>query len=160
MKSKFSVFAFALMMFFSLSSSSPISESAKSALTSISPENEKQPSAMEKVLSSKVGKWAMKRMEKRHNRLSAKLAAAEKAGDVKKVERIKQKMSAKASLTRIGLWLMVGGLLALIIGFVIALGSATSGSSSGFGLGALLYVLGGLAFSVGVILLIIGLVQG
>ena len=140
-----------MMVFFSLSNASSVSVSATSPLTSISPKADKQSAFMSKILSSKAGKFIMKKLEKRHKRLSIKLAAAEKAGDVKKAERIKQKMSAKGSLTRVGIELMVGGFLTFITGFVMA---------GGFGAGAILLWLGWLAFLIGLIILIIGLVQG
>ncbi len=159
------------LAFFTLSSfapsgtsvSAPVIANAITATTSEAPKADKKARLMQKMLNTKVGKWALRKMqtsmEKRNAKLSTKLAIAEKAGDVKKVDKIKKQMAKKGNLKRIGLYLIVGGLIAVILGIVIAAGSVTSGSSSGFGLGGLLYVLGGLAILIGLIVLILGLLD-
>ena len=163
MKLKFTAFALVMMVFFSLSNASSISVSVTSTLTSISPKNDKQKAIMTKFLSSKIGKLIIKKLEKRHARLSTKLAIAEKAGDVKKVKRIKQRMSAKGDLVRVGLWILLGGVLGVIIGvgiFLTGINNTRSSLGPGYFLGLLLIGLGQLAFLVGLIILIIGLIQG
>jgi hypothetical protein len=63
--------------------------------------------------------------------------------------------TSERNLLKTGLILLLAGLLLYIIGAVVAVGSVTSGSSSGFGIGAILYILGALCWLAGVIMIII-----
>lgn len=67
--------------------------------------------------------------------------------------------AAATDLKKTGLILLVVGLVAAVIGIILAAGSAVSGSAGGFGIAALISWLGWLAFVVGLILLIVYLIQ-
>ena len=118
MKSKIIVFALTMVMLFSLSSFSIVSESAKNAPTDLTPRVDGKKVAIEKILSSKTGQWLLKKIQKRHNKLSIKLATAEKEGDLKKVERIKSKMNPKK--LSYGRELLICALIALPLGYLIS----------------------------------------
>lgn len=176
MKSKISIITMFFLAIFSLSSFAPSANSISlpvvaGSTTAEAPKADKKAKMMQKLLNTKMGKWAVgklqKRIEKRNAKLSAKLAIAEKAGDVKKVDSIKKQMKKQINFKSLGLWLLIGGVLAIIIGYIIVVASAvnvinsngTTTSSSGFGLGSALLYLGWLAALVGIVFIIVGFVQ-
>jgi hypothetical protein len=159
MKSKFFAIAIFFLAFTTLSSFAPSSTpsntsisapSATNAHTSeITPEKssdvtnpkvDKKAKRMQKILNSKAGKWLIakmqKRIEKRHAKLSNRLAIAEKAGDTKKVDKIKKEMNAKGgNLKRLSIALIVIGLICLLVGILVNSGPI-------YGLGGLLLLIG------------------
>ncbi len=98
--------------------------------------NAKKIEKLQKFLNSKFGQWLISRIEKRTEKMQAKIG---------KSDNPKKEARTMANLTRIGLILMLIGLALLVLGLVVLSGA--------------LWGLGGLVFLVGLILLIIGLVS-
>lgn len=125
------------------------------------PKVDKKAKRMQKLLNSKAGKWLLakvqKGMEKRHERLSKKLAIAEKAGDTKKVDKIKKQMNptAKAgNLKQLAKFLIIGGLVCMLL--AILLGGLGYGYKNGnYGAGSFFWAIGTLALVVGLIILLL-----
>lgn len=125
------------------------------------PKADKKAKRMQKFLNSKAGKWLLakvqKGMEKRHERLSKKLAIAEKAGDTKKVDKIKKQMNptAKAgNLKQLAKFLIIGGLVCMLI--AILLGGLGYGYNNGsYGAAGFFWAIGTLALVVGLIILLL-----
>ena len=183
MKSKIFAIAISFLAFSTLSSFAPMSVSPTvslsvsvpsannavlSTVSDVTPEKssditnpkaDKKAKKMEKLLNSKAGKWLIakmqKSMEKRHVKLSKKLAIAEKAGDTKKVDKIKKKMDAKAgNLKQLAKFLIVGGLICMLVGLLFGfLGYGYNNGS--YGAGGFFWALGTLAVVVGLIILLL-----
>lgn len=140
-----------VMLFGLMSATAPKSTSENSYISATNPQSKKVERAT-KFLNSKFGKWVIKQhqksISKRSHKLNIKLAKAEKKGDAKKIERIKKKQQ---NLGKLGLWLIIGGLIGLVLGLIIAVGSPSAGGA--------IWVLGGLAILVGLILVLINLAQ-
>ena len=64
------------------------------------------------------------------------------------------------SLKRTSIYLIIAGVLAILVGILIAGGSVSGGSGAGFAIGVALAYLGYIALVVGIILLIVALVRG
>ena len=141
MKSKIIVFALTMVMLFSLSSFSIVSESAKNAPTDLTPRVDGKKVAIEKILSSKTGQWLLKKIQKRHNKLSIKLATAEKAGNLKKIERIKSKIKSRNEFGN------PTGIVYGIIGIIMVVLGVVLGDSTGL----IILIIGMLLWIIGVI---------
>lgn len=86
-------------------------------------------------------------------------------GVAKKLNKIQQKQATAGtaeaqSLKRTSIYLAIAGLLAILVGILIAGGSVAGGSGAGFVIGAILAYLGYIALVVGIILLIVALIRG
>ena len=154
MKSKISVITMFFLAFITLSSFAPNNTSVPAPVISSTitktaleaPKADKKAERIQKLLNSKAAKWLLakmqKRAEKRHEKLSKKLAIAEKAGDVKKVDKIKKQLdSKKGDLKKLSIALIVIGLICLLVGILVSSGP--------------LYGVGGLLLLVGLIILLL-----
>ncbi len=166
MKNKIFAIAMFFLAFVTLSSFAPMSapNATKTTITEVSsdvtnPKVDKKAKRMQKLLNSKAGRWLLakvqKGMEKRHERLSKRLAIAEKAGDTKKVDKIKNQMNAKAgNLKQLAKFLIIGGLICMLL--AVLLGGLGYGYKNGnYGAGSFFWAIGTLAVVVGLIILLL-----
>ena len=127
------------------------------------PKADKKAKLLQKLLKTKAGKWAFAKMqknaEKRHEKLSKKLskklAIAEKAGDTKKVDKIKKQMnSKKGDLKKLAKILIIGGLIAML--FAVLFGGLGYGYKNGsYGASGVFWALGTLALFIGLLILLL-----
>lgn len=108
---------------------------------------------IQRFADSDMVKWMIRRAEKRQVRLEEKLAKAEAKQDVKKVEKIKEKLKPQADLKKLGITLMIVGGVMVVVGIVLAY------TLISFGLAGLIYGLGSLAFVIGLILWLVSIIQ-